>query len=67
MRMLLSKGVDPNRIFYFGFSDDRLEPISPTCGSDVMEEFYRQVPASREHGAYLFLDEVQELDAWQVS
>ena len=58
-------GVDPDRIFYFDFSDDRLEPMSPTCGSDVIEEYYRQVPAAREQGAYLFLDEVQELGEWQ--
>ena len=62
---LVGEGFDPRRIFYFDFSDDRLEPIPPDCGSDVIEEYYRQVPEARELGAYLFLDEVQELDDWQ--
>lgn len=62
---LVGEGFDSRRIFYFDFSDDRLEPILPGCGSDVIEEYYRQVPEARELGAYLFLDEVQELDDWQ--
>ena len=31
----------------------------------VVEEYWRQVPAAREGGCYLFLDEVQECDEWQ--
>jgi predicted AAA+ superfamily ATPase len=65
MRQLVEKGVDRSRVLYFNFSDDRLKPISAGLGAAVIEEYYRQVPSARERGAYLFLDEVQELDDWQ--
>ena len=33
--------------------------------SDILEEYWRQVPSARMKGCYLFLDEVQETDGWQ--
>lgn len=65
MRRLLDAGVPKNRVFYFNFADDRLDPAPPTLLNDVMEEYWRQVPDARSEGAYLFLDEVQEADGWQ--
>lgn len=62
---LLSCGVPRDRILYFNFADDRLRPAPPTLLSDVVEEWWRQVPVARREGCYLFLDEVQEADDWQ--
>ena len=62
---LLSQGVDRNRIFYFNFSDDRLRPAPAGLMSEVLEEYWRQVPQARSEGCYLFLDEVQEAGSWQ--
>ena len=64
-RRLLDAGVDRKRIFYFNFADDRLRPAPATLMSDVLEEYWRQVPQARNEGCYLFLDEVQEAGAWQ--
>lgn len=64
-RGLLDSGVPRNRIFYFNFADDRLRPPSNTLMSDVLEEYWRQVPDARNQGCYLFLDEVQEAPGWQ--
>ncbi|MBS5450241.1 MAG: ATP-binding protein [Coriobacteriia bacterium] len=62
---LLSQGVSRDSILYFNFADDRLRPASPTLLSDVVEEYWRQVPSARSQGCYLFLDEVQEAENWQ--
>lgn len=64
-RRLLSQGIDRNLIFYFNFADDRLRPAPENLMSDVLEEYWRQVPQARSEGCYLFLDEVQEAGLWQ--
>ena len=62
---LLDAGVPRQHVFYFNFADDRLDPAPPTLLNDVVEEYWRQVPEARTEGAYLFLDEVQEVEGWQ--
>lgn len=62
---LLEQGVPHERVLYFNFADDRLKPLDPQVMDNVLEEYYRQVPTARTKGAYLFLDEVQEVDLWQ--
>ena len=57
---LLQNGVSRNDIFYFNFADDRLQPMQDTVLNDIVTEYWRQYPDSRDHGCYLFLDEVQE-------
>ena len=65
MSELIKSGYPEERIFFFNFSDDRLLPHGPNIISNVVEEYFRQVPAAREQGAYLFLDEVQEGSDWE--
>ena len=65
IRRLISQGTDPDRIFYFDFSDDRLMPIADTLLDDVVNEYWRQVPEARSEGCYLFLDEIQDAPNWQ--
>ena len=62
---LLQNGVSRNDIFYFNFADDRLQPMQDTVLNDIVTEYWRQYPDSRDHGCYLFLDEVQECANWQ--
>lgn len=62
---LLREGVDRNRILYFNFDDERLRPYDHLLPSQVMERFYTLSPESRK-GAYLFLDEIQDVPDWGV-
>lgn len=57
-------GVPWDRICYFNFEDDRLDPVTPAIGDEVLETFYSTCPSALEEGAYLFLDELQEMDGW---
>lgn len=62
---LLASGTPRDRVFYFNFADDRLHPAPDSLLSDVVDEYWRQVPDARKEGCYLFLDEVQEAPNWQ--
>ena len=65
MDALISSGVPQRRICYFNFDDDRLGPVTPSTGDDLLEAFrYLNPETSPEEGLYLFLDELQEMDGW---
>ena len=65
MDALISSGVPQRRICYFNFDDDRLGPVTPGTGDDLLEAFrYLNPETSPEEGLYLFLDELQEMDGW---
>lgn len=61
---LLREGVDTRRILYFNFDDDRLADYGSSLLDDVLETFYRMSPSARAEGAYLFFDEIQEIENW---
>ena len=64
MDALITSGIDPARICYFNFEDDRLLPITHETGDAVLHEFYSMHPKALSEGIYLFLDEVQEMEDW---
>lgn len=64
---LLDGGVDPGRICYFNFDDDRLRPFPEDMLARVLEAFFTLHPLSRRDGAYLFLDEVQDVPDWDMT
>lgn len=64
MKNLIAKGVDPSRILYFSFEDDRLDPVTTQTGDAVIEEFQSMHPEVMEQGVYLFFDEIQEMEGW---
>ncbi|MDO4289919.1 MAG: ATP-binding protein [Eggerthellaceae bacterium] len=61
---LLNRGVSADSMLYFNFEDDRLDPVTPATGDQVIEAFYALHPASAKEGVYLFLDELQEMKDW---
>ena len=64
---LLASGIERERICYLNFDDDRLRPYPATLVNDVLEVFYELFPHAREAGAYLFLDEVQDVPNWDIT
>lgn len=65
MDALVASGVPERRICYFNFDDDRLGPVTPSTGDELLETFrYLNPETSPEEGLYLFLDELQEMDGW---
>ena len=65
MDRLLASGVSERLICYFNFDDDRLGPVTPRTGDELLEAFrYLNPGSSPEEGIYLFLDELQEMGDW---
>lgn len=64
---VLDSGVSSDCICYFNFDDDRLRPYPSGLVNEVIEEFYELYPQARQKGAYLFLDEVQDVPEWDVT
>lgn len=64
MRKLIDAGVSSEQILYFNFEDDRLKPFNPQLGDMVLSSFYELYPLAKTKGAYLFLDEIQEVPEW---
>ncbi|MCO6559228.1 MAG: ATP-binding protein [Bifidobacterium sp.] len=62
---LLKAGTPRDYIFYFNFSDERLQPMPDDALQQVLDEFWRQVPTARKQGTYIFFDEIQEANHWQ--
>lgn len=64
MEAIEASGVDSRRLCYFNFEDDRLDPVTPQTGDELLEAFYSLCPEALEEGAFLFLDELQEMEGW---
>jgi len=60
---LLVSGVGREEILYINLEDDRLFPLGPEGMDGILDSF---IELYGEHeNAYLFLDEIQNLTAWQ--
>lgn len=64
MDRLISRGVDPRRICYFNFEDDRLAPVTSAVGDEVLDGFAYLNPEFQEQGVFYFFDEIQEMQGW---
>lgn len=66
MDRLLAMGVPKERICYFNFEDERLAPVTPSAGDEVLEAFFGANPSAHSEGAYLFFDEIQAMSDWSA-
>lgn len=53
-------------IIYINFEDDRLFPLKLEHLDNLLEAYYELYPAKRNEKIYLFLDEVQVVDNWEL-
>ena len=65
MNDLLLSGVAKEAMLYINFDDDRLLPMQSTQLSFVTEIYYQRHPAMKDRTAYLFFDEIQNIDGWE--
>lgn len=64
MDALLARGIPQSRICYFNFEDDRVQPVTPRTGDEVIEAFRYLNDVGERDGLYLFFDELQEMGGW---
>ncbi|MDP2183405.1 MAG: ATP-binding protein, partial [Actinomycetota bacterium] len=66
MKRLQAQGVERERMLYVNLADDRLRRPSADLLDGVLLAFYRQCPRARDTGAYLFFDEIQNVEGWEL-
>ena len=63
---LLEQGVPLQTILYINFEDDRLLPMNQKAMAELLESFYTLYPENHHRQCYLFLDELQNVEGWQL-
>jgi predicted AAA+ superfamily ATPase len=58
--------VGSANIVYVNFEDDRLFPLELQHLNDLMEAYYELHPYNRDQKVWLFLDEVQNVQNWEL-
>lgn len=61
----LRKTVEPNRLVYINFEDDRIFPPKLEEMDLLVQAYYEMYPENREVQVWFFLDEIQEVDNWE--
>lgn len=62
----LRKKASKENIIYINFEDDRLYPLELPTLDLILESYYELYPHKRDEKIYLFLDEVQVVQNWEV-
>ena len=62
----LRKRVPRENIIYLNFEDDRLYPLKLEHLDLILESYFELYPDKRDKKLYLFLDEVQVVDGWEL-
>jgi predicted AAA+ superfamily ATPase len=62
----LRKTINSNRILFINFEDDRLYPFSLELLNLLIESYYELYPQNRKNKIYIFLDEIQNIDGWEL-
>ena len=62
----LRKDIPKENIVYINFEDDRLFPIELKDMDSLIEGYYELYPEKREQKVYFFLDEVQNIEGWEL-
>jgi len=58
--------IERENIIYLNFEDDRLYPLELSSLDLILESYYELYPKKRDEKIYLFLDEVQVVNNWEV-
>lgn len=62
----LRESTPKENIIYINFEDDRLYPLELSHLDMILESYYELYPAKREEKVYLFLDEIQAVNEWEI-
>ncbi|MCK4745063.1 ATP-binding protein [Candidatus Parcubacteria bacterium] len=62
----LKEKTDFSRIVYVNFEDDRLLPLTVKDLDDLIEAYFELYPENKYKKTYLFFDEIQNIDNWEL-
>ncbi len=64
---LLKGKLPKHRILYVNFEDERLYPLTQDKLGKLIDAFYTLYPDNHDNTCYLFLDEIQNVENWQLT
>ncbi len=62
----LRKSISRENIIYINFEDDRLYPLELKSLDLLLESYFELYPNKKNEKIYLFLDEVQVVENWEI-
>lgn len=62
----LRERVSPASFVYVNFEDDRLFPLELPHLDELIEAYYELYPHNRDRKVWLFLDEIQNVEHWEL-
>ncbi len=62
----LRESINPANIVYINFEDDRLFPLELENLNDLMDAYYELHPEKRDERIFLFFDEIQNVENWEI-
>ena len=63
---LVKQGIGRDQIVYLLFEDERLEPLESQQLDLIIEAYYELYPENQTKSVYLFFDEIQYIDNWEL-
>lgn len=66
MQELMAGGLEKERILYLNFEDERFLPFISQEFQLFLDTYFRKYPLSKDRDCYLFLDEVQRIEGWDL-
>jgi predicted AAA+ superfamily ATPase len=66
IKKLASQGVSPERIIYINFDDPRLLPSDAQTLESILESYCELYPEYRKKKNFIFLDEIQNVENWEI-
>lgn len=66
IKKLIEQGIPKERLLYLNFEDDRILPLNFKELSLLLEAYYELYPENKKNEIYLFLDEIQNINSWEI-
>lgn len=63
---LLANGVDPSKILWINFDDERLDGMSSEEFDDILAGYREMYPENDLADIYIFFDEIQNIANWEL-
>ncbi len=62
----IRKNIDISQIMYINFEDERILPLKAEEMNSIIEAYFELYPENIEMDIYLFFDEIQNIDGWEL-